>query len=86
MKTTTSHADKLRTYLRNLPAVDRDQFAAQLGTSTGYLRKAASINSYLSPALCVQIERLTGGQLSRRDLRPEDWHAIWPELSSGHPT
>lgn len=29
---------------------------------------------------CVLIERATGGCVSRWDLRPVDWHAIWPEL------
>ena len=29
---------------------------------------------------CSDIERATGGAVSRRDLRPDDWHRIWPEL------
>lgn len=29
---------------------------------------------------CAPIERATGGKVSRRDLRPTDWHRIWPEL------
>ena len=29
---------------------------------------------------CVDIERATGGGVTRRDLRPKDWHRIWPEL------
>jgi len=29
---------------------------------------------------CVVIERLTNRQVMRWDLRPNDWHAIWPEL------
>jgi DNA-binding transcriptional regulator YdaS (Cro superfamily) len=28
---------------------------------------------------CVAIERDTG--VTRRDLRPKDWHLIWPELA-----
>lgn len=28
----------------------------------------------------VQIERATGGKLSREKLRPRDWFDIWPEL------
>jgi DNA-binding transcriptional regulator YdaS (Cro superfamily) len=32
------------------------------------------------PANCVAIEVATGGKVSRWDLRPEDWHRIWPEL------
>lgn len=29
---------------------------------------------------CVAIERETGRQVMRWDLRPLDWHEIWPEL------
>ena len=30
---------------------------------------------------CVAIERATKGAVTRRDLRPDDWQAIWPELA-----
>lgn len=30
---------------------------------------------------CADIERVTNGDVSRRDLRPEDWRRIWPELA-----
>lgn len=29
---------------------------------------------------CADIERATGGVVMRWDLRPDDWHRIWPEL------
>jgi DNA-binding transcriptional regulator YdaS (Cro superfamily) len=29
---------------------------------------------------CPDIERATEGAVTRRDLRPDDWHRIWPEL------
>lgn len=29
---------------------------------------------------CVLIELATDGQVTRKDLRPSDWHLIWPEL------
>jgi DNA-binding transcriptional regulator YdaS (Cro superfamily) len=29
---------------------------------------------------CVAIENATGGKVTRRELRPEDWRSIWPEL------
>ncbi|WP_284412571.1 helix-turn-helix domain-containing protein [Acidovorax sp. SUPP2539] len=32
---------------------------------------------------CLSIERATGAAVSRRDLRPDDWHLIWPELAPG---
>lgn len=33
-----------------------------------------------SPEYAVLIERETGGAVRRWDLRPNDWHRIWPEL------
>lgn len=29
---------------------------------------------------CVSIEKATDGAVRRWDLRPDDWHRIWPEL------
>jgi len=36
---------------------------------------------------CVAIEKATKGVVRRWDLRPDDWHRIWPELikSKGAP-
>lgn len=31
-------------------------------------------------ARATAIERATNGAVTRRDLRPDDWHRIWPEL------
>lgn len=30
---------------------------------------------------CVAIERATHGQVTRKDLRPNDYSLIWPELA-----
>lgn len=30
---------------------------------------------------CVPVERATEGEVTRRDLRPDDWEQIWPELA-----
>lgn len=30
---------------------------------------------------CLPIERATDGRVTRQDLRPDDWHEYWPELS-----
>jgi DNA-binding transcriptional regulator YdaS (Cro superfamily) len=35
---------------------------------------------------CPAIERATGGAVTRRDLRPDDWHVIWPELAEREPS
>lgn len=29
---------------------------------------------------CAQLEQVTEAQVTRRELRPNDWHRIWPEL------
>lgn len=30
---------------------------------------------------CVAIEIATNGKVTRKDLKPNDWQKIWPELS-----
>lgn len=30
---------------------------------------------------CAAIERATDGQVTRQELRPDDWESIWPELA-----
>jgi len=34
------------------------------------------------PARCAAIEAATDGQVTRKDLRPDDWQEIWPELAA----
>jgi len=31
---------------------------------------------------CFPIELATNGEVSRKDLRPDDWQTIWPEISN----
>jgi len=35
---------------------------------------------------CYAIERATNGVVTRKDLRPDDWQEIWPELATTNPT
>jgi DNA-binding transcriptional regulator YdaS (Cro superfamily) len=35
----------------------------------------------INPKGCVKIEKLTNGLVTRKDLRPNDWQDIWPELA-----
>lgn len=39
----------------------------------------------ISAEQCVAIERITSGAVTRKDLRPNDWHLIWPELAENDP-
>lgn len=33
----------------------------------------------------AEIEAYTRGEVTRRDMRPDDWHRIWPELANIQP-
>lgn len=35
--------------------------------------------------IAAAIESATAGAVTRRDLRPDDWHLIWPELAVVEP-
>lgn len=56
----------------------RDVLAAQLDVSS------AAIGNWkmrgIPPKQCVRIERLTDGKVTRRELRPDDYFEIWPDL------
>lgn len=39
-------------------------------------------NRVPNPENCVGLERATEGAITRRELRPDDWFLIWPELVS----
>ena len=73
--------EKLLQYINALPPDERDLFAGRCGTSVSYMRKACSLGQTLGPALCVSIERASGGEVRRTDLR-SDWPLIWPELGT----
>jgi hypothetical protein len=72
--------DKLLKYINSLNSFDKIVFAENCGTTVGYLRKAISKGSVLSPALCVLIEQHSSLNVTRPDLHPDDWQQIWPEL------
>lgn len=72
----------LREFLSGLPHGGAVDFAKRLDVSPYYLQQLASRQNGRtpSPALCVQIERLSNWGVRRWDMRPDDWHLIWPEL------
>lgn len=72
--------EELRSYLNGLSLLMQREFAAKCGTSVEYLRKAISTKQKLGAALSVKIEANSKGAVSRKDLHPEDWFDIWPEL------
>ena len=76
---------KLLDYIRETPSG-----AATLGAAAGiapaFVYQIAHGRRRASPALARRIEDETRGAVTRRDLRPDDWGDIWPELVDGaHP-
>ena len=77
---------KLIDHLKRLAPADRDAFAQRCETSIGHLNNVGYGYRPCGPELCVLIERESGGAVTRRDLRPDDWWRIWPELvTADHP-
>lgn len=37
-------------------------------------------------ANCVGLEKASGGLIQLQDLRPDDWHLIWPALADHGPS
>ena len=81
--------DKLLKYFSTLTLVERENLISllKLRTETGFtvnaIRKYASNGQVLPPAVCSFFEEHTNGQVTRKDLRPNDWHLIWLELKEG---
>ncbi|CAI8893174.1 MULTISPECIES: transcriptional regulator [Pseudomonas syringae group] len=64
-------------WLKNTP----DEVISRTGTTRGYLRQIAYGNKQASATVASVLERETEGLLTRKSLRPNDWHVIWPELA-----
>lgn len=80
----------LKDYLSQLPRGTHGNFAVKVGIDRVYLSQIASRrqgerNFVPSPALAVRIEQATLREVTRRDLRPDDWQEIWPELAQAQP-
>jgi hypothetical protein len=58
------------------------QFAIDCKCNSDQLRqwRHGYANRRPGPRMCVVIEAVSGQKIRRWDLRPDDWHLIWPEL------
>jgi len=73
---------KLRAYLDSLPHGGVAVFAKKLGfDSPAMLYQIAKGLRPCNPALAVKIEHESDFQVTRPELRPDDWRDIWPELA-----
>lgn len=72
----------LRTYFFNLTNEDREVFAGKCGTTRGHLQNVAYGYKKPAPILAVAIERESERQVTRQEMLPETFRAIWPELQA----
>jgi DNA-binding transcriptional regulator YdaS (Cro superfamily) len=71
---------RLSEYIKRFSREEREQFAFACGTTVGHLNNVAGRHRTASAALTRSIARQTGGAVPEWELRPDDWHVIWPEL------
>lgn len=74
--------EQLKNFLKPYSVDDRKAFADRCGTTYAFLRNVMYGQRQAGEKLCVAIERESSRFVTRRDLRPHDWHLIWPELMS----
>lgn len=71
---------KLSEYLDRQGRGAKAKFASQIGAHASDLSDWISGARPVPVHRCAVIEQETGGAVTRKDLRPSDWRAIWPEL------
>lgn len=83
-----SNGMQLRTYLDSQPRGAVARLAEKIGVHRVLVSQWAAEDGRPVPIEhCWAIERETGGDVSRRELRPFDWWRIWPDLvTAEHPS
>ena len=71
----------LHSYLEQEGAGSRGRLAKAIGAYPSDVSNWARGRRGVPVERAVAIEQATGGAVTRRDLRPDDWHLIWPELA-----
>ncbi len=72
---------ELKKYFFDLPMSERHLFAESVGTTAKHLVNVSYGYKSLDEKVCVAIEQKTDRLVTRQELRPKDWHLIWPELN-----
>ena len=61
-------------------SISHTELAAALGVSKAAVSQWFGVKWRVPVGRCAAIEAATGRAVMRWDLRPDDWHRIWPEL------
>lgn len=72
---------RLLNYLTDAPYGEQQAIANAIGATKSDLSNWKHGKLSVPVKYCVAIERATKGAVTRRDLRPNDWADIWPELA-----
>ena len=57
------------------------RLAKELGVPYSFVHKMSVGIKSIPIAHAAQVERITGGAVTRKAIRPDDWAVIWPELN-----
>ena len=66
-----------------------EQIVSAMGTSISGLARDMNLTRQVVQAwktngiparYCSQLEQMTGGKVTRKEMRPNDWMQFWPEL------
>jgi len=57
------------------------ELACEIGVHPSFLSQMAGGDRSVSAEYAVAIEQATNGAVTRKDLRPNDFWKIWPDLS-----
>ena len=66
--------------MSKLSTSKRAELAELAGISPQYLYQCLSGRRCMGALLAARVEHATNGAVTRKELRPNDWHLIWPEL------
>lgn len=72
----------LSEYLKAQGRGATSQLASAIGAHQPDVSDWANGERQVPVARCAAIEIATGGLVTRRELRPNDWQQIWPELAA----
>lgn len=76
----------LTTFLKSLPDDGaREAFAVRCETTLGHLRNVGYGYRTCGTDLAVHVERESGRQVTRPELRPADYWRHWPDLPAPKP-
>ena len=71
----------LNEYLQKSPRGELLRISREIGAHSPDVSRWASGDRPIPIDKCWSIEQATNGEVTRKDLRPDDWERIWPELS-----